>query len=186
MWQQSFNFQDFHFTFHFANTKASKSHKIPQFEPKQRKKEQAEARSLSGLIIRFLNPFVLTLPRRRPYRGRRRGRRSLREHPTGQFRGRCRYRDHRGRGRIHIHRGKLFILCLCEHLKQNAIKLYYQHAGGIIMRSILDELFYGNICGTEDSWSCTEEVKELSGYIADYHDNIRKSLRTSSERFLTS
>ena len=44
------------------------------------------------------------------------------------------------------------------------------------MRSILDELFYDNICGTEDSWSCTDEVKELSGYIADHHDNLRKSL----------
>ena len=44
------------------------------------------------------------------------------------------------------------------------------------MRSILDELFYGNICGTEDSWSCTDEVKELSGYVADHHDNLRKSL----------
>ena len=27
-----------------------------------------------------------------------------------------------------------------------------------------------------DSWSCTDEVKELSRYIADYHDNLRASL----------
>ena len=51
------------------------------------------------------------------------------------------------------------------------------------MRSILDELFYGNICGTEDSWSCTDEVKELSGFIADHHDSLRKAL-TDEQREL--
>ena len=52
------------------------------------------------------------------------------------------------------------------------------------MRSILDELFYGNICSTEDSWSCTKEVKELSGYIADHHDNLRKSLPDEQREIL--
>ena len=52
------------------------------------------------------------------------------------------------------------------------------------MRSILDELFYGNICGTEDSWSCTDEVKALSGYIADHHDNLRKSLTDEQREIL--
>ena len=52
------------------------------------------------------------------------------------------------------------------------------------MRSILDELFYGNICGTEDSWSCTEEVKELSGYIADHHDNLLATLTDKQKEVL--
>ena len=55
------------------------------------------------------------------------------------------------------------------------------------MKSILDELFYGNICGTEDSWSCTDEVKALSGYIADHHDNLLETLtdkqRETLEKF---
>ena len=52
------------------------------------------------------------------------------------------------------------------------------------MRSILDDLFYGNVCATEDSWSCTEEVKELSGYIADHHDNLRASLTDEQREVL--
>ena len=51
------------------------------------------------------------------------------------------------------------------------------------MRSILDELFYGNVCPSEDSWSCTDEVKELSGFIADHHDSLRKAL-TDEQREL--
>ena len=47
-----------------------------------------------------------------------------------------------------------------------------------------DKLFYGNICGTEDSWSCTDEVKELSGYIADHHDNLRASLTDEQREVL--
>ena len=52
------------------------------------------------------------------------------------------------------------------------------------MRSILDELFYGNVCPSEDSWSCTDEVKALSGYIADHHDNLRKSLTDEQREIL--
>lgn len=52
------------------------------------------------------------------------------------------------------------------------------------MRSILDELFYGNVCPSEDSWSCTEEVKELSGDIADHHENLRKSLADEQREVL--
>ena len=52
------------------------------------------------------------------------------------------------------------------------------------MRSILDELFYGNVCPSEDSWSYTDEVKELSGYIADHHDNLRKSLTDEQREVL--
>ena len=52
------------------------------------------------------------------------------------------------------------------------------------MRSILDELFYGNVCPSEDSWSCTKEVKGLSGYIADHHDNLRASLTDEQREVL--
>ena len=40
------------------------------------------------------------------------------------------------------------------------------------MRSILVELFYGNVCPNTDCRSNTKETKELMGYIADHHDNL--------------
>ena len=44
------------------------------------------------------------------------------------------------------------------------------------MRSILEELFYGNMCPNTDC-SCTDkEAKELMGYIADHHDSLQATL----------
>ena len=40
------------------------------------------------------------------------------------------------------------------------------------MRSILEELFYGNICPNADCRSKDEQTKELMGYIADHHDTL--------------
>ena len=40
------------------------------------------------------------------------------------------------------------------------------------MKSILEELFYGNVCPNTDCRSNTKETKELMGYIADHHDNL--------------
>ena len=40
------------------------------------------------------------------------------------------------------------------------------------MRSILEELFYGNICPNTDCRSHDDETKQLIGYIADHHDNL--------------
>ncbi len=40
------------------------------------------------------------------------------------------------------------------------------------MKSILEELFYGNICPNSDCRSKDEQTKELMGYIADHHDNL--------------
>ena len=37
------------------------------------------------------------------------------------------------------------------------------------MRSILKELFYGNVCPNTDCRSKDKETKELMGYIADHH-----------------
>ena len=52
------------------------------------------------------------------------------------------------------------------------------------MKSLLEELFYGNICPSEDSWNCTDEVKKLSGYIADHQDNLRASLTDEQREVL--
>ena len=40
------------------------------------------------------------------------------------------------------------------------------------MKSILEELFYGNLCPNSDCRSKDEQTKELMGYIADHHDNL--------------
>ena len=44
------------------------------------------------------------------------------------------------------------------------------------MRSILEELFYGNICPNTDCRSHDKEMKQLMGYIADHHDNLLSTL----------
>lgn len=40
------------------------------------------------------------------------------------------------------------------------------------MKSVLEELFYGNLCPNTDCRSQEKEVKELMGYIADHHDTL--------------
>ena len=48
------------------------------------------------------------------------------------------------------------------------------------MRSILEELFYGNICPNTDCRSQDKETKQLMGYIADHHDNLLSTLNELS------
>ena len=44
------------------------------------------------------------------------------------------------------------------------------------MKSILEELFYGNVCPNTDCRSTNKETKELMGYIADHHETLLKEL----------
>lgn len=44
------------------------------------------------------------------------------------------------------------------------------------MRTILEELFYDNICPNTDCRSRDKETKQLMGYIADHHDNLFATL----------
>ena len=44
------------------------------------------------------------------------------------------------------------------------------------MKSILEELFYGNVCPNTDCRSADKETKELMGYIADHHDALNGTL----------
>lgn len=44
------------------------------------------------------------------------------------------------------------------------------------MRSILEELFYGNICPNIDCRSQDKVTKQLMGYITDHHDNLLSTL----------
>ena len=52
------------------------------------------------------------------------------------------------------------------------------------MRSILEELFYGNICPNTDCRSQDKETKQLMGYIADHHDNLLSTLNDHQKELL--
>ena len=52
------------------------------------------------------------------------------------------------------------------------------------MRSILEELFYGNICPNTDCRSTDKETKQLMGYIADHHDNLLSTLNDQQKELL--
>ena len=52
------------------------------------------------------------------------------------------------------------------------------------MRSILEELFYGNICPNTDCRSHNKETKQLMGYIADHHDNLLSTLNDHQKELL--
>ena len=52
------------------------------------------------------------------------------------------------------------------------------------MKSILEELFYGNICPNTDCRSKEKEVKELMGYIADHHETLLRELNDKQKEVL--
>ena len=52
------------------------------------------------------------------------------------------------------------------------------------MKSILEELFYGNVCPNTDCRSKDKETKELMGYIADHHDTLLKELKDKQKEIL--
>ena len=52
------------------------------------------------------------------------------------------------------------------------------------MRSILEELFYGNVCPNTDCRSNTKETKELMGYVADHHDALFEKLTDKQKETL--
>ena len=55
------------------------------------------------------------------------------------------------------------------------------------MKSILEELWYGNICPETDSRTNTLEMKQLMKYMARHHDNLMETMtddqRDIFERF---
>ena len=44
------------------------------------------------------------------------------------------------------------------------------------MKSILEELWYGNICPETDKRSSSEEMKQLMKYMARHHDNLMETM----------
>ena len=52
------------------------------------------------------------------------------------------------------------------------------------MRSILEELWYGNLCPNAGSRKITTEEKKLMGYVADHHDNLHSTLTDKQKEML--
>ncbi len=52
------------------------------------------------------------------------------------------------------------------------------------MRSILEELWYGNVCPNEGCREVTKETKELMKYIAEHHDNLHATLSEKQKETL--
>ena len=52
------------------------------------------------------------------------------------------------------------------------------------MRSILEELFYGNVCPNTDCRSKDGQVKELMGYVSDHHDTLFRELTNKQKEVL--
>lgn len=52
------------------------------------------------------------------------------------------------------------------------------------MKSILEELWYGNICPSNECREATKEAKELMGYIANHHDNLHATLTNKQKEIL--
>ena len=52
------------------------------------------------------------------------------------------------------------------------------------MRSILEELFYGNVCPNTDCRYKDAQTKELMGYIADHHDALLKKLTDKQKNII--
>ena len=44
------------------------------------------------------------------------------------------------------------------------------------MRSIIEEMWYGNVCPNTESRVTKNEVRELMKYVADHHDNLYATL----------
>jgi len=52
------------------------------------------------------------------------------------------------------------------------------------MKSVLEELFYGNICPNTDCRSKDEQTKQLMGYIADHHSALNETLTDKQKEIL--
>ena len=52
------------------------------------------------------------------------------------------------------------------------------------MKSIIEELWYGNVCPDSDFQKSSNETKELIGYIANHHDNLLSTLNEKQKEIL--
>ena len=52
------------------------------------------------------------------------------------------------------------------------------------MRSIIEELWYGNVCPETNTKDSTKEAKELIGYLVTHHENLLSTLTDKQKETL--
>ena len=52
------------------------------------------------------------------------------------------------------------------------------------MKSIINELWHGNIIPQEDSRTNSKEMKELLGYMSRHHEDLEKASQTNRKKSL--
>ena len=52
------------------------------------------------------------------------------------------------------------------------------------MKSILEKLFYGNVCPNTDCRGSGEQVKELTGYLSNHHSTLMGELTDKQKEIL--
>ena len=52
------------------------------------------------------------------------------------------------------------------------------------MRRIVDELWHGNVCPNTGGREATKEAKELMGYVAHHHGNLKATLTEKQKEIL--
>ena len=52
------------------------------------------------------------------------------------------------------------------------------------MKSILEELFYGNVCPSTDCRSRDEQTKKLMEHLANHHENLNNTLTDKQKEIL--
>ena len=50
------------------------------------------------------------------------------------------------------------------------------------MKSILEELWYGNVCPETDSWTTTPEMKQLMEYMARHHGSLLTTINNGQKQ----
>ncbi len=52
------------------------------------------------------------------------------------------------------------------------------------MKSILEELWYGNVCPSDGCRELTKEERDLMSYVAQHHDNLHSTLTDDQKEIL--
>ena len=52
------------------------------------------------------------------------------------------------------------------------------------MKSILEELFYGNVCPNTDCRNYEQDTKELMGYLSEHYDTLLNELNDKQKEVL--
>ncbi len=52
------------------------------------------------------------------------------------------------------------------------------------MKSIIEEIWHGNVCPNAECREITKDARELMRYIADHHDNLQATLTDKQKEIL--